>query len=198
VPALDHTELIQSLIDENDVHSYLEIGVDRGINFAAVRCDLKVGVDPSPSSAATDHMTSDEFFAANDREWDLVFVDGLHHADQVKRDVENALDCLAEGGVIVCHDMNPTSERMQRVPRAEVVWTGDCWRAWVELRARPGLDMRVIDADFGCGVITRGDGVVLEVDDPLTYEGLEANRREWLNLVTVDQWLADSGHALDR
>ena len=98
----------------------------------------------------------------------------------------------------MCHDMNPTSERMQRVPRAEVVWTGDCWRAWVELRARPGLDMRVIDTDFGCGVITRGDGVVLEVDDPLTYEGLEANRREWLNLVTVDQWHADSGHALAR
>ena len=65
---VDYTELIQSLIDENDVHRYLEIGVDRGINFAAVRCDLKVGVDPSPSSAATHHMTSDEFFAANDRE----------------------------------------------------------------------------------------------------------------------------------
>jgi Methyltransferase domain len=195
---VDHTELIQSLIDGNDFRRYLEIGVDQGLNFAAVRCDLKVGVDPSPGSAATHQLTSDEFFSADDREWDLVFVDGLHHADQVRRDVENALDRLAERGVVVCHDMNPSSERMQRVPREVVVWTGDCWRAWVELRSRPGLDMRVIDTDFGCGVITRGDGVVLVVDGLLTYEGLEANRKEWLNLVTVDEWLAGSGHPLAR
>jgi hypothetical protein len=58
--------------------------------------------------------------------------------------------------------------------------------------------MRVIDTDFGCGVITRGDGVVLEVDKPLTYEGLEANRTRWLNLVTLDEWLAHRGHALAR
>jgi hypothetical protein len=184
-----HTEIINCLIARRGLRSYLEIGVGDGRNFRAIDCDVKAGVDPSRSSAATHKVTSDEFFASNVARWDLVFIDGLHHADQVMRDVENALASLGDDGAIVCHDMNPTTERMQVLPRMAKEWTGDCWKAWVRLRARPGLDMQVIDTDFGCGVITRGEGQVLCVDEPLTFARLEANRAEWLNLVTVDDWL---------
>ena len=33
-----------------------------------------------------------------DEKFDLIFIDGLHHADQVKRDFENSLRCLNDNG----------------------------------------------------------------------------------------------------
>ena len=66
-------------------------------------------------------MPSDEFFAnraaASDRTpYDLVFIDGLHVADQVERDIVNSLLNLAPAGTIVLHDCNPTTESARPTP----------------------------------------------------------------------------------
>ena len=133
-------------------------------------------------------MTSDDFFNSieEDRKWDIIFIDGLHHADQVYRDIQNSLQHLNANGTIVCHDMSPESEAAQDVPRRVKVWNGDCWKAWVTIRTeRSDLEMFVYNTDQGVGVIRYADSKqpLLKVSqDEMTYSNLEDNRKEWLNL----------------
>lgn len=185
----NRTELINDIIERIGARSYLEIGVNNGRSFAAIRCSHKVGVDPKPVNDVIIALTSDAFFAANTERFDVIFVDGLHEAEQVHRDVTNALAVMNDGGFIVCHDMNPWSEQAQRVPYAGGSWTGDCWKAFVRLRAeRSDLEMFVVNIDAGCAVIRRGSQTPLQISEPLTWRALERRRREWLNLVTAEQF----------
>jgi SAM-dependent methyltransferase len=130
-------------------------------------------------------MTSDEFFEINKSSFDIIFVDGLHHADQVLKDIETSLNVLNEGGYIVCHDMNPKEEEHQRIPFSGGIWNGDCWKAFVELRrTRTDLEMCVVDIDHGCGIIKKGSQKPLEIEsEELTYENFDRNRSIWLNLI---------------
>ena len=57
--------------------------------------------------------TSDEYFESikdTEVKYDIIFIDGLHHNEQVLKDVENSLKHLSEGGSIVCHDCLPSEE----------------------------------------------------------------------------------------
>jgi len=111
---MNRTEIINALIEKHDYKSFLEIGVNNGINMKGVECKDKIGVDPAPTpegEAYTTHkMTSDDYFLTNVRKFYIIFVDGLHHADQVYKDIKNGLDHLNKGGAIVCHDMSPRAE----------------------------------------------------------------------------------------
>jgi hypothetical protein len=163
---------------------YLEIGISNRENFDKIVCDLKVGVDPEPLSKATFCSSSDEFFKINTETFDVIFIDGLHHADQVYRDIVNSLKILNEGGVIVCHDMNPTKEEHQIIPFTSGVWNGDCWKAFVRLRQeRSDLEMYTVDTDHGCSIIQKGSQETLPKDIKLTFKEFDKNRKEWLNLV---------------
>jgi hypothetical protein len=169
--------------------SYLEIGVYDGVNFRSVSCALKVGVDPDPSSAATHHMTSDEFFATISQTFDVIFVDGLHTEQQVARDVTNALSRLNPGGTMICHDMNPTSRESQAEEYMGGPWTGQGWKHFAKLRmTRSDLDMYVVDADWGCGVIRRGTQDTIPWIPNLDYSHLEVDRVRLLNLITVEEF----------
>lgn len=184
-------ELINYFIKKYNYKTYLEIGVQQGISFKGVDLPVenKVGVDPDLNSRATVYMTSDGFFAQNDKKFDIIFVDGLHECEAVYRDIINSLDILNEGGVVICHDMNPLSKEAQQVPRIQKLWNGDCWLAWMRLRLNnPELSMAVVDIDHGCGVIKKGSQETLTIDKFLTYENLEKNRKEWLNLISVEEF----------
>jgi hypothetical protein len=185
--------ILNTLVEKYEYQSYLEIGQGkREQNLDWIQCRIKVGVDPDRELNAAYQMTSDEFFALNNDRFDLVFIDGLHHADQVERDIINALDILNNNGTVVCHDCNPTSEEWQLVPppRNPSAWTGDVWKAWVKLRAtRRDLTMFVVDTDFGCGVIRRGRQETVKIPGKLTYDLLDQNRIQWLNLVSVQDFL---------
>ena len=186
---LTRTGIINWLIDRNGYSSYLEIGIGDGRNFSEVNCERKVSVDPAEGEYAeaspTHRMTSDEFFASNRETFDIVFVDGLHHRDVVFRDLCNALRILNPGGAIVCHDLNPSTEAMQRVPRETNAWTGDCWKAWVQLRReRPELPMMVAKTDYGVGIIVpEAKFTAPKIDDELTWKNFDRERSTWLNLV---------------
>lgn len=192
---MKRTQVIQKLIDSYGYKSYLEIGLYNGNNISTINCEIKVGVDPVPKNYKVKdftffEMTSDEFFKRSSAKFDVIFIDGLHHEVQVYADIKNSLQVLNEGGTIVCHDMNPMSEISQRVPRETGAWHGDCWRAWVLLRAEKyDLTMFVVDTDCGCGIIQRGNQKLLEINKPVVYENLAENRKEWLNLITVKEWL---------
>jgi SAM-dependent methyltransferase len=188
---MNRTDIIQLLIKHSNAKSYLEIGVDNGVNFALINCAYKVSVDPNKSTTAIHHLTSDDFFKINKDTFDIIFVDGLHHADQVYRDIENSLKVLNPGGYIICHDMNPIKEEHQTIPFVSGTWNGDCWKAFVQLRTeRTDLEMFVIDTDQGCGVITRGKQELLNLNNvSLNYKNFDVKRREWLNIISVDQFV---------
>ena len=200
---MDRTSIIQSLSSHLAAESYLEVGLGDGAHFSQIPIARKCSVDPSagrmPASTPTHQLTSDAFFAANQETFDLIFIDGLHHAETVKRDITNALAVLRPGGVIVCHDMNPSTDEMQRVPREQVEWTGDCWRAWVGLRQERGdLQMFVIDTDYGVGVIyPNGEPKTPRLQLPagkaleeMSFDDFEAHRGEWLPLIAPSEFFA--------
>lgn len=193
---MTRSEILNSLINKFGYKTFLELGVNNGINFESIKAEYKIGVDPDPKSPATLKITSDAFFETNNQKFDLVFVDGLHHADQVYKDILNSLDFLNDGGAILVHDCNPLTEASQIVPRMQTYWHGDVWKAWVKLRTeRDDLNMFVIDTDCGCGLITKGAQNKLVTDKEITYKNLDTYRNNWLNLKTKEyyvEWLENS------
>lgn len=190
---MNRIELINSLIKKNNYKRYLEIGVRDGECFNRIECEFKEGVDPDKNSHATLHLTSDEFFETALRtpfKFDLIFIDGLHHADQVEKDILNSLDCLADGGTIVMHDCLPTSKRMQEIPMtSQQEWTGNTWMAYLKLRVtRPDLTMHVVDTDWGCGIIRYGKQELVPLGILPSYEQFDQNRKEWMNVISVEQF----------
>lgn len=180
-------DIINRLIETYGYQTYLEIGVyNKALNYHKINCQKKLGVDPDPKAGADIVKPSDVFFAKNRQHFDLIFIDGLHHADQVERDILNALKFLTDNGSIVVHDCNPTSEAMQQVPRVQGEWTGDVWRAWVKLRCRADLSMVVLDTDYGVGVIRKGKQDPLYVRESATYHDFANNKKEWLNLIPIE------------
>lgn len=186
------SDIINWLIERQGYQSYLEIGVGDGAHLRAVRCAHKESVDPAEDeyarAKATHRMTSDAFFAQCRDQFDLIFIDGLHHSDVVYRDLVNSLAVLRPGGMIVCHDMNPSSEEMQIVPRQTRVWTGDCWKAWLQLRReRPDLCMAVANTDMGVGVIYPSGAMTAPPPDvagaEIDWQSFVDRRENWLNLV---------------
>jgi len=177
---VNRTTMVQQFIDLKKARNYLEIGVERGTNFLQIRAPLKVAVDPAfniPGGvrvATGEHFvetTSDEFFEKHQHllqgKADVVFIDGLHTHEQALRDVENALRCLADDGVIVMHDCLPTSKaeackhesEAKSHPEFKSAWTGDVFRAILDLRSqRDDLEVFVVDQDHGVGVVRKKPG----------------------------------------
>jgi len=185
------SRIINSLIKKIGAKKYLEIGVAGGENLSKIECEYKIGVDPNVNSPATFHVTSDNFFENNKETFDVIFIDGLHHANQVYKDILNSLDVLNDGGCIVCHDMNPEKEEYQIIPLRDgvVTWNGDCWKAFVRLRReRENLEMFVVNTDHGCGIIRRGKQTRIEIKEKITYKNFDKHRKEWLNLIEVQDF----------
>ena len=186
------TDIINYLVERCNATSYLEIGVWNGVNLNAIRCETKIAVDPDLMTAATIHCTSDEFFETNTSQFDVIFIDGLHEHHQVYKDITNALQCLRPSGFIVCHDMNPESEEVQRVPYSgRGIWNGDCWKALVQIRSeRDDIAVQTVDTDYGCGIIYQAPSTRLDLQGlALTYENFDKNRKNWLNLISTEEFL---------
>jgi SAM-dependent methyltransferase len=169
---INRTKEIQRIIEENGYTSYLEIGVGNVKNFNDMIVETKVGVDPAVSDKNVAQMGSDEYFIHNQDTFDLIFIDGLHHADQVERDILNSWNCLNKGGQIVIHDVKPLSEPCQRVPRIQEQWTGDVWRSWYGLKnTYPKLRVDYIDERVGLAILHKSKHKVVEgfTDYETTY-----------------------------
>ena len=143
--------LVQKVINKKNFNTYLEIGTFKDELFSKINCKTKVGVDPF--SGGTHRMTSDEFFLQNRDKFDCIFIDGLHHYDQVKRDINNSLKFINDQGIVLVHDCLPENIEAQSVPRTITNWNGDVWKAFAEIRANPNLNSYTCLADHGVGVI---------------------------------------------
>lgn len=196
-------DLINFLINEYDFKDYLEIGVNDGSCIRKINIENKDGVDPSPNSELgfgepvpeiNYQVTSDYFFDNYVyKKYDVIFIDGLHHSDQVDKDIQNSLRYLNDGGFILLHDCNPPEYEIQLVPRQTGIWNGDVWKSIVRLRCTdPNLEINVIDTDWGIGVIRKGKSNIYtksSLSRCLQWEYFDVNRDELLNIISVDDFL---------
>jgi hypothetical protein len=149
----DRKAVVNLLMAETPDGSYLEIGCAGNDLFDAVMAERKVGVDPV--RGGTHRLTSDAFFAGYDGEpFDVVFIDGLHLYDQVRRDLDGALGVLKPGGWIALHDMLPRDWFEEHVPQIRTRgWTGDGWKVAFELLASTEVEFRLVAIDHGVVVV---------------------------------------------
>jgi len=145
--------IVQDIIKRKAYKRYLEIGCFDDELFKHISVESKVGVDPV--SGGTVRLTSDQFFEHNKDLFDCIFIDGLHTYKQVKKDIENSLKFLKDGGIILLHDCLPNNFYEQATPRCQYTWNGDVWKAIIECRNKKDLDVYTCYADFGIGVIFR-------------------------------------------
>jgi glycosyltransferase involved in cell wall biosynthesis len=141
---------------------YLEIGVEYGYTFSKTHFRNKIGVDPDPKFSIADgrfnniicqlySVTSDDYFAKYSRNnesssvvniadtIDVIFIDGLHHCENVLRDFNNSVRILNPNGFIFIDDILPLNYNEQlKIPTKHYYekgilkygeeWTGDVWK----------------------------------------------------------------------
>ena len=114
--------------------AYLEIGVWQGDTFKQIHTNQKDGVDPGQycdCELVNYKITSDEFFTKVPKKYDIIFIDGLHTAHQVSKDIYNSIQNLNSGGWIMLDDVFPhckyEQERLNL--KKSGPQTGDVWKA---------------------------------------------------------------------
>ena len=171
------TELINAILakSKSRTKTYLEIGVDNpNSTFLDVVAKKKVAVDPYSDESNKCHVwdkdnrngfiamleadertsfkreTSDEYFEGLSKQikFDVIFIDGLHTAEQVEKDVANALNHLKKGGVIILDDALPNSEaEAVPVPKAGAPWRGTIYQYIAKERMNPESEITIMCND---------------------------------------------------
>lgn len=188
---------------------YLEIGVrNPNDNFNKIISGNKYSVDPGlefKENPVDFKMTSDDFFLklengellSKNIKFDVIFIDGLHLAEQVDRDIKNAINFLNKNGFIVLHDCNPPTEWHARethkyeISPAMQNWNGTTWKAFMKYRYASDLFSCCIDTDWGIGIISLNTdfGQKPSTRNPFyEFQIFSQNRKESLNLVTFEEF----------
>ena len=185
-------DLIQHIINKYNYTSYLEIGCDKNQSFSRIKINKKIGVDPV--SGGTIRDTSDNFFINNKDKFDIIFIDGLHHYEQVIKDIYSSLDILNDNGHILIHDCLPRTIAHQAIPRYRGSWNGDVWKSIVELRTKSNLEVFTCEIDFGVGVIRKKNNtnpLDIKINDfkKLKFKDYYHNNKKFMNVISYDQIL---------
>lgn len=160
--SMDYYDLLAEIHAAFTPKVYLEIGVATGKSLALARAATRaLGVDPASAEKErliyhSPHndpqlykMTSDDLFASHDMTkemgqsyFNVAFIDGLHHFDQVLRDFINVEKYAAPDSVVLVHDCLPVDPRVATRERSTAFWTGDVWKIVPCLKAvRPDLEI---------------------------------------------------------
>jgi len=185
-------DLIQFLINKYKFQNYLEIGCDKDQSFSKIIIKNKVGVDPI--SGGTIRASSNNFFIKNKNTFDIIFIDGLHHYNQVLTDINNSLNILNNNGFILVHDCLPRTLAQQAVPRYRGSWQGDVWKAIVELRTKENLDIITCKIDFGVAIIRKKiNQNLLKIDcvdfSKLKFKDYYYNHNKLMNIISYKNTL---------
>ncbi len=183
-------DLIEYLINKYKYSDYLEIGCDQDQLFSKVKIKNKTGVDPT--NGGNIRKTSDEFFKENKKKFDIIFIDGLHTYNQVKKDILNSINCLKDEGIVLVHDCMPDSLSKQAVPRYRMSWNGDVWKAIVDLRQNENLEIYTCKIDQGIGVIKKKrNSSILKIEKnikDLKFKDYYKNYIKYLRVVDLDEF----------
>jgi hypothetical protein len=209
IKAPNRTAIINFLISVlNRDTKYLEIGVrNPDDNFNKILTFKKYSVDPGfeyKSNPVDFKLASDAFFEElrQDRllgkavKFDVIFIDALHLAEQVDRDIKNALDFIEDDGFVILHDCNPPTEWHSRetfnfyFTPAGGFWNGTTWKAFLKARFNPTIQSCCIDTDSGVGILSKNWAIgnaIEPANEFFEFGNLDLNRKEQLNLISFDQ-----------
>ena len=177
----------------------MEIGVCDGNNFNQVNCLNKFGIDPEPSKECFGKniylMTSNEYFQYisihnSNILFDLIFIDGSKLEEQVDLDLQNSLKYLSNNGMILIKNCNPPNKTHQRKQLLYngifLQWNGTLWKSYAKLRMNnPNLNMKVINCEWGLGIIQNGKQKCYPKINNLEYKNLDQDRANMLNLISI-------------
>lgn len=207
------TEIINFIANFIGAKSYLEIGVrNPNDNFNKIEIKEKYSVDPGVEfreNPVDFKYTSDDFFRklrtgelpiSPEFKFDIIFIDGLHLADQVERDVMNGLDYISDHGFIVMHDCNPPTQfharedfRFRSSP-ARGFWNGTTWKVYYKFRHHPNLFSVCMDSDWGVGLLSKKkysgmNNIQGKIENPYYEYGVwDKNREKFMNLKKFELW----------
>ncbi len=195
-------DIINKFIEKYEFKDYLEIGVFKGECIREIKCENKDGVDPGVEEVLVDDvnykMTSDEFFEKNNKKYDIVFIDGLHHSEQVDKDIKNSLNHTKDFAIILLHDCNPPTINHAIVPRIQESWNGDVYKSVLKFQKNHNNHtFYTIDTDWGVGVIIKNKKPITFLDSKMYEDGISdwnyfnERRVELLNLISVDKFLKE-------
>ncbi len=125
------------------------------------------------------HADSDTAFAQlAARRFDVIYIDGDHRYEQVRRDLKHAQDCLAPGGVICGDDLEVQRGEGADAAVARAVVDGDAWAAHPVsgLGFHPGVTQAVFET-FGPVSAWGGFWAMSETQGrwmPVSLDGIEA------------------------
>ena len=202
-------DVINSILEKKDLTLYLEIGVrDPSLNFDKIKATTKYSVDPGiefKSNPVDFKMTSDMFFEQlragkileQSIKFDVIFIDGLHLAEQVDRDIKNSFEFLKPDGFLVLHDCNPPSEwharekHAYRLSPAGNNWNGTTWKAFVKWGQNPEIRIACVDTDWGVGILTKNHTLNASRREPSPFYAFidfQTHKKELINLISFEDF----------
>ena len=191
--------------------TYLEIGVrNPADNYLHIKASKKYSVDPGvefKENPVDFKVTSDDFFKklgkneilSSNIKFDVIFIDGLHLAEQVDRDIINALNYIKDDGYVVLHDCNPPTEWHAREEPmcyhtpAVWYWNGTTWKAFLKWRFDSAVNSCCIETDWGVGVLSKRKSIGKSISNSnpfFEFKVLASERKRLLNLVSFDDFKA--------
>jgi hypothetical protein len=207
---MERFDIINEIISKYNTKNYLEIGVRNPWEcFDRINCSVKMSVDPgieSDANMATYPFYSDDFFnklnkgeldLPKDYKWDIIFIDGLHLAEQCFRDFENALSHCSDNGFIAFHDASPPTiyhareDYYDHSSPAGGWWNGTVWKTIQRVRTDYDLDLVTVDSDWGVTVIKNKPSYSLlskNINPFYDYNTFNKHRNKILNLVSVEEF----------
>lgn len=170
---MNRTDVINYIAKEKGYKTYLEIGVQTTEqNFDKIKVKNKTGVDPNNKGNNIKTMKSDAFFAQNKEKFDLIFIDGDHSYKQSKKDFDNSLASLNDGGCIIMHDVIPDNQEYTKLH-----WCGEVWKTASLISCE--YDVRTYKQDHGVLVVFP----VNKIKDPVARNLIEYKGVEYLNKI---------------
>jgi hypothetical protein len=199
---MNRLDIINHLINRFYYKRYLEIGVHVGETLDGCIAPYKIGIDPDFDSykgkVRLYPKTSDDFFerVSDHVKFDIVFIDGMHEAKQVFKDIRNSLFHLNPKGIIVMHDCSPPTEwhtrSYEEFKKTGGDWNGDVYKGYIEAVNSFNVHHFTINTDWGVGIIYPYTIPIMyskRYSLNLSWEEFNKNREILLHLISEEEFL---------